>query len=75
METNAEYLGLAALSAYASVSRNTLKKWIEHGMPIYRIGRCIRVKKSEFDKWIQQFRSGTSQPDLDSMWDQVMREV
>jgi excisionase family DNA binding protein len=75
MEINAEYLSMTDLMAHASVSKNTLKKWIKHGMPTYRIGRCIRVKKSEFDKWIQQFRSGTSQPDLDSMWDQVMREV
>jgi excisionase family DNA binding protein len=74
MKLEPEYLSLNALANYASVSRNTCKKWEDYGMPTYRIGRCIRVKKSEFDEWIQQFRSGTSK-DLDSILDQVMREV
>jgi len=69
-----EYLSLKELASYTSVSLNTCKKWEDYGMPTYRIGRCIRVKKSEFDKWIQQFRSGTSK-DLDAILDQVMREV
>jgi RNAse (barnase) inhibitor barstar len=43
-------------------------------MPYYRIGRCIRVRKSEFDVWVKQFRNGTSN-DLDAIWDQVMKEV
>ena len=43
-------------------------------MPHYRIGRCIRVRKSEFDVWVKQFRNGTSN-DLDAIWDQVMKEV
>ena len=44
-------------------------------MPTYRIGRCIRVKKSEFDEWVQQFRNGTSKPNLDNVWGRVMEEV
>lgn len=70
-----EYLSLAGLAAYASVCPNTLKKWANCGMPVYRIGRCIRVKKSEFDAWLGQFRQGTSKPDLDVILDQVMKEV
>jgi excisionase family DNA binding protein len=71
-----EYFSLSGLAIYASVSRNTLKKWLrDFNMPHYRIGRCIRVRKSEFDVWIKQFRNGTSQPDLESIWDQVMKEV
>ena len=70
-----EYLSLTGLAIYASVSRNTLKKWLrDFNMPHYRIGRCIRVRKSEFDVWVKQFRDGTSK-DLDAIWDQVMKEV
>ena len=47
---------------------------ISVNMPYYRIGRCIRVRKSEFDVWVKQFRNGTSN-DLDAIWDQVMKEV
>jgi excisionase family DNA binding protein len=75
MKPEPEYLSLTALANYASVSLNTCKKWEAYGMPTYRIGRCIRVKKSEFDEWILQFRSGTSKPDLEAILDQVMREV
>ncbi|MFZ2089656.1 MAG: helix-turn-helix domain-containing protein, partial [Desulfobaccales bacterium] len=71
-----EYLRLADLTAYASVSKNTLKKWVECGMPVYRVGRCVMFKRSEFDQWMQQFRKGTeSAEDLDSVWAQVMEEV
>ena len=60
-----EYLSLSGLAVYASASKNTLKKWLrEFNMPHYRIGRCIRVRKSEFDVWVKQFRNGTSN-DLD----------
>jgi excisionase family DNA binding protein len=75
MDANSEYLSLTDLMAYASVSKNTLKKWMDYGMPFYRIGRSIRVRKSEFDKWMQQFRCGTSESGLDEVWDQVMAEV
>ena len=53
-----------------------MKKWLhDFNMPHYRIGRCIRVRKSEFDVWLKQFRNGTSNTDLDTIWDQVMKEV
>lgn len=44
-------------------------------MPHIRIGRCIRVRRSEFDVWVKHFRDGTSKADLDLIWDQVMKEV
>jgi excisionase family DNA binding protein len=70
-----EYLTLTDLAEYVSVCPNTLKKWATCGMPIYRIGRCIRVKKSEFDAWLGQFRQGTDFQNLDAIWNQVMKEV
>lgn len=75
MAINSEYLSLADLTAYASVSKNTLKKWLTCGMPVYRVGRCVRVKRAEFDQWMQQFRHGTESRDLDSIWAQVLEEV
>jgi excisionase family DNA binding protein len=70
-----EYMTLADLAAYASVCPNTLKKWANCGMPVYRIGRCIRVKRSEFDEWLQQFRSDTAPESLDAAWHQVMEAL
>jgi excisionase family DNA binding protein len=69
-----EYLTLAELAIYASVAKNTLKKWLRDGMPYYKVNRCIRVRVDEFNHWMNRFRVGTS-PDLDAMLDQVMKEV
>ena len=70
------YLKLPELAIYASASRSTLKKWLECGMPHYRIGRCIRVKLSEFDEWFEQYRVGAfAEKDLDATWQEVMKEA
>ena len=73
-EVTAKYLTLTELAIYASVAKNTLKKWFKIGMPYYQVNRCIRVRVDEFDGWMSRFRGGTSQ-DLDAMLDQVMKEV
>ena len=70
-----EYLTLADLAFYASVCPNTLKKWANCGMPVYRIGRCVRVKKSEFDAWLRQFRSDAAPESLDAAWHQIMEAL
>ena len=76
MAIEQEYFSLADLTVYVSVSKNTLKKWVTYGMPIYQVGRCVKVKRSEFDQWMQRFRKGTEPADdLDSVWAQVMEEV
>ena len=69
-----EYLNLDDLAHYCSVSKKTLRKWLGYGMPHYKVGRLVRVNVSEFNAWMRQFRVGTSN-DLDSIWDQVMKEV
>jgi hypothetical protein len=70
-----EYLTINDLAAYASVCRNTLKNWMACGMPYYRVDGCLRVRKGEFDTWMQQFRNGTESIDLEAVWNQVMEEV
>ena len=74
-EISPEYLSLRDLAVYSGVCRNTLLKWLEYGMPCYRVDRCIRVKKSDFDQWFRQFRIGTESQDLDTHWNQVLEEV
>jgi excisionase family DNA binding protein len=71
----AEYLSYAELAVYASVCVNTLKKWTDLGMPVYQVGGVLRVKRTEFDAWMLQFRNGTKSTDLKTVFDQVMEEV
>jgi excisionase family DNA binding protein len=73
-EVSTEYLSLAELAQYCSVGKKTLNKWLRNGMPYYRVGRLVRVRRSEFDAWMKQFRRGTFQ-DLDAILEQVMKEV
>jgi excisionase family DNA binding protein len=73
-QVSPEYLTLSDLEIYTGVGKKTLKKWINRGMPVYKVGRLVRVKKGEFDVWMKKFRSGTSE-DLDTVWDQIMSEV
>lgn len=53
----AEYFNLDQLASYSSLSVSFLRNYIEKGMPCYRVGRSILVKRSEFDGWMGQFRS------------------
>lgn len=58
MEDLPEYLTIKQLSAYTNLHRNTLKLWMKRGMPFYRIGRSVRIKRSEFDLWMKGFQAG-----------------
>lgn len=43
-----------------------------HPPPGYRLGKCWIFKKSELDRWLEQFRAGT---DLDRIVNEVVAEV
>ena len=50
-------LDLRALSEYSCMSRDALRDHIRTlGLPGYKVGGKIIVRKSEFDRWLQQFR-------------------
>ena len=46
-------------------------------MPFYRIGRSVRVKRSEFDLWMEEkFRAGgTEKQRFESLKKEALREV
>jgi excisionase family DNA binding protein len=58
-----EYLSIRDLSEYTGVSQRTLWDLLKNPVnpiPHFRIGsagRIVRVKKSEFDRWMQTQRS------------------
>lgn len=51
-----EYLTLKELADHVSVSINTLRNWMASGMPYIKLGRSVRVNRSDFDAWFEQFR-------------------
>lgn len=71
------YLTIGQLCVYSGVCRTILRKWLQAGMPHYRIGRSIRVRRNDFDKWLEQFRTeGTVPADrLVRLLDEAVKEA
>ena len=54
-----EWLGLKALTQYASVSERTMRQWIHRAvdpLPAVRVGAKILVRRSTFDQWLESHR-------------------
>jgi len=70
------YFSLRALAAYASLSVRTLRGYLvrPHALPHYRVRGKILVKRSEFDKWIAEFRVLHPSP-LDEIVTDVLRSL
>ncbi len=70
------YFSLKALSDYSGLSVRTLRKAFKdplHPLPHYRLRGKILVRKSEFDRWMQQFhREG---PDVDRLVAEILKEA
>jgi len=45
------YLTTKDLEVKYKVSRATIKKWRDKGMPSYKNGNIIRFKETEVDQW------------------------
>ena len=74
------YLSLRELTKYAGVSIRTLRKYISRDMkpsplPHFKVGTgIVLVKQSEFDAWMQQFKSRDDDAFSDTV-DELMEEL
>ena len=48
------YLTSKELEAKYKVSRATIKKWRDMGMPSYNIGKTTRYKENEVEQWVKE---------------------
>jgi excisionase family DNA binding protein len=59
-----EYFTLEELSLYSGIAISTLRNWQRSGMPYYKLGRLVRIKRSDFDAWVVRFQvNGTPESD------------
>jgi transcriptional regulator GlxA family with amidase domain len=80
--TVAEYLSLDELATYSGFSRRQLERFLHHAvnpLPHYKFGadrvsrQAVRVRRSDYDAWVQQFRRGQSPIDVDAHIDAKIR--
>src|SRR5262245_12492658 len=51
------YLPLARLAQYAGVSERQLRRFMAdrvHPLPSFHLGRLVRVRKSDYDRWLAE---------------------
>jgi len=55
------FMPLTALASYSGLSVRTLRQYLElppnQALPAYRLPGKILVRRSEFDAWMEQYRS------------------
>lgn len=70
-----EYLTVTQLSEYSGISQRTLWGLLKNPInpvPYYRIGpRIVRVKKTEFDKWMQ-IHKASNPNEIDRIVDEIL---
>lgn len=47
-----EYMTLKEIADYYKVHENTIRNWIEDGMPHIKIGRVIRFDIKDVEVWV-----------------------
>lgn len=67
------YLDLKTLAEYSSLSVRTLRQYLsdpDNPIPFFTLKRKILVKQSEFDSWMERFRTDINQ--LDKTVDEIL---
>lgn len=70
-------LSLRSLAAYSDLSIRTLRDHLNdpiHPLPHFRVGGKILIRQSEFDRWLEQFRTRKT-TSLDILVDNVIQDV
>ncbi|MGO2099618.1 helix-turn-helix domain-containing protein [Vagococcus salmoninarum] len=52
-----EYLTLGETAEYLSISRGSLSNLIKDGLPVIKIGKLQKIKKSDLEKYLDQYKN------------------
>ena len=70
-----QYFDLKGLSAYASMGVSTLRDSIKaRGLPCFKLGGKVLVRRSEFDTWVEKFRVNKAR-NLSQLADDIMADL
>jgi excisionase family DNA binding protein len=59
------YMSVRAVSRLLQVSTNTVRTWIAKGLPEHRLGRIVRIKRSDLDAFLLVHEQHETGPDPD----------
>ncbi|MGH2869067.1 MAG: helix-turn-helix domain-containing protein [Solirubrobacteraceae bacterium] len=58
-----EFLTVAEIANVLKLNQQTVRNWIDAGeLPAVRVGRRVRVKRSDFDRFVEQGYTGSPRP-------------
>jgi excisionase family DNA binding protein len=62
-EPDEEFLTVAEVAEKLKLNQQTVRNWIDQGsLPALRVGRRVRIKRSDFDRILEQGYSGRGAP-------------
>lgn len=62
-EADDEYMTVAEVAGNLKLNQQTIRNWIDRGeLPVVRVGRRVRIKRSDYDRYVQEGYSGSTQP-------------
>jgi excisionase family DNA binding protein len=62
-EPEEEFLTVAEVAEMLKLNQQTVRNWIDQGsLPALRVGRRVRIKRSDFDRILEQGYSGRNAP-------------
>jgi putative molybdopterin biosynthesis protein len=66
-ETEEEYLTVAEVAANLKLNQQTVRNWIDRGeLPALRVGRRVRIKRSDYDRYLSDGYNGGPAPEQTS---------
>ena len=70
-----QYFDLKGLNIYSSMGISTLRDYIRSGdLPHFKLKGKILIKRSEFDKWLENFRTAHAKQNLNELVDEILTD-
>ena len=66
-EPEESYLTVAEVAETLKLNQQTVRNWIDQGsLPALRVGRRVRIKRSDFERILEESYSGGTRPPVTS---------
>jgi len=71
-----QYFHLRGLSVYSSMGIATLRDYLRAGdLPHFKLKGKLLIKRSDFDQWLEKYRSSNKKQNLNELIDGILKEL